>query len=205
MSRSFAIGTCTVAALYVAGSAVAQSADPYDLAPLVATCDQWGTDAAHPPLPNGVGLGVRVSKIKEPIKRTKVETRKFDKLVYLSIMYDDWGVDAVRCDAGDPITVGYVSQGEGGPQIRSLEAWKQQQTADLGRITGRKVSYEAKGSFHYLWSVNQAAPVPRSAATNYGVLQRVCMVGKGRDERKCGFIGWSMINIRSLDNTLMNN
>jgi len=196
--------TCPFA---LAGAALGDTA----AAPLVSTCEQWGTDSPGP-LEMGIRLGARLGEIKKPIKETSLQRREFDDLPFLLVVFDGFDgprVKAIRCDAGEPIIIG-KSVGE--MQARFIRPWKpvegadwkKSELADLGRATGRRIVIDENPNRILLWSAKMATPVPGSAATDYVILRRDCVLAvKGPNPRLCAATAWSVVRMRSLVNSLL--
>lgn len=167
---------------------------------VVPTCDRWGINSPGDKVV-GISLGARLSEIKKPIEETSNEVRPYDHLHFMLVKFRGANggpvVQAIHCDSGDPIFIG-ASSGELTQKTIGAAAWKSEETASLASTTGRQVFSSEQPHLLYLWSVKESRPVAGSAATDYVVLRRDCLVGKNSTPTTCVFVAWSVIRMRSL-------
>jgi hypothetical protein len=86
-------------------------------------------------------------------------------------------VQTIRCDAGEPLVVG---SGIGGAKEYDigLERWRARETRALARETGTLVGTARRANLLYLWSIKEIRPVNESAATDYLIVERWCLLDR---------------------------
>lgn len=178
------------------------------------TCGLWGI-AAPGDDERGVRLGVRLGEIKPIGGWPSEEVRLYDKLEYQLLRFDSAAgglpgrlpgrliVQTIRCDGGEPLVVG---SGIGGAKEYDigLESWRARETRALARETGTLVGTAQRANLLYLWSIKQIRPVSESAATDYLIVERWCLLDKpaAAGGSRCSLVGWSTVTVRSLVNPL---
>ena len=85
-----------------------------------------------------------------------------------------------------------------------LESWRAREARALARETGTLVGTAQRANLLYLWSIKQIRPVSESAATDYLIVERWCLLDKpaGAGGSRCSLVGWSTVTVRSLVNPL---
>ena len=148
-------------------------------------------------------LGVPLGEIKPAGGWASDEVRLYDKLEHQLLRYDASAsglvVQTIRCDAGEPLVVG---SGVGGAKEYDIdvERWRYRETRSLSRDTGTLVGAALRANLLHLWSIKEIRPVSASAAFDYLILERWCLLDKpaAAGGSRCALVGWSTVTVRSL-------
>lgn len=203
--RLLLLACLAVGACLAAGLASAQPQDEDG-----GSCGLWGI-ATPGEDERGVRLGARLGEIKPAGGWPSDEVRLYDKLEHQLLRFDTAAgglpggliVQTIRCDGGEPLVVG---SGIGGAKEYDigLEGWRAREGRALARETGTLVGTAQRANLVYLWSIKQIRPVSESAATDYLIVERWCLLDKpaAAGGSRCSLVGWSTVTVRSLVNPL---
>ena len=170
------------------------------------TCGLWGLEAPGDD-DRGVRLGARLGEITPSGGWPSEQVRLYDKLEYQLLRFDGPAaglmVQTSRCDAGEPLVVG---RGIGGGKEFDIgvASWQAREMRALARETGTLVGTAQRANLLYLWSIKEIRPVGATAATDYLIVERWCLLDRpaAAGGSRCSMVGWSTVTVRSLVNPL---
>jgi hypothetical protein len=194
---------CFAFAVLSGGPALGQQPQPQHQDEDSGTCWQWGGEGSAD-AKTGVRLGGRLGVLKVSGGWPSDEVRLYDKLDYQLLRFDaGMIVQTIRCDQGEPLVVG---RGVGGGKEYDIgiASWQARETRALARDTGTLVGTAQRENLLYLWSIKEIRPVDGSAATDYLVYERWCLLDRPAavGGTRCSMVGWSTMTVRSLVNPL---